>query len=67
MNTSTVLPFLKIEDTNVTMNLTLDWILDLYAIKDYTIIGLYVPVFLAAVIANTVVILVVFKGQYMRR
>lgn len=35
--------------------------------KNYVLIGLYIPVFLLALSANTLVIIVVFKYHYMRR
>ncbi|KAJ8924374.1 hypothetical protein NQ315_007170, partial [Exocentrus adspersus] len=48
------------------LNVSLSFIHNSYAEEHYTAIGLYVPVFLSAFFANVIVIIVVFKDQYMR-
>lgn len=47
--------------------ITYDMIIQNFIVLNYTIIGLYIPVFLLALCANTLVIVVVLKYHYMRR
>lgn len=60
------------DSSNQTRNLWTQEFLEEYVqgkakIEKYDIIALYIPVFLSALIANCLVILVVIKDQYMRR
>lgn len=38
-----------------------------YVLEDYVVISLYIPVIFAALMANIIIILIVFKDHYMRR
>ncbi|KAL3287133.1 hypothetical protein HHI36_001613 [Cryptolaemus montrouzieri] len=52
--------------TKETKEVIEDYIRRNFVEEKYHVIALYVPVFLAALIANSLVILVVIKDQYMR-
>lgn len=54
--------------SNVTnFRMSSDELYDMFLIKNYYIICLYVPVIILALTANTLVILVVVKYNFMRR
>lgn len=46
---------------------TVEDILRTLRVDNFVVIGLYVPVFIVALLANVLVIWVVIKDQYMRR
>ncbi|CAG9854548.1 unnamed protein product [Phyllotreta striolata] len=49
------------------MELSESMIIEGFAVNDYVLIVLYIPVFIAALIANVTVIAIVLKNRYMRR
>lgn len=52
---------------NISLSLTSLEVYKMFLVKNYSIIVLYVPVILMAITANTLVILVVVKYNFMRR
>lgn len=52
---------------NMTPPLTSAEVYKMFLVKNYTIITLYIPVIVMALTANTLVILVVIKYNFMRR
>lgn len=52
---------------NITISLTSSEVYKMFLVEKYNIIVLYIPVILMAITANTLVILVVIKYNFMRR
>lgn len=52
---------------NITVSLTSSEVYKMFLVEKYNIIVLYIPVILMAITANTLVILVVIKYNFMRR
>jgi hypothetical protein len=48
-------------------SIIIDEIYEKLLVKNFLVIGLYVPVFITALLANVLVVWVVIKEQYMRR
>lgn len=55
------------ETQNMSLSLTSAEVYKMFLVENYSIILLYIPVILLAITANTLVILVVVKYNFMRR